>query len=317
MRKQKWITQITIAALLSMASLAGLHAQQAPPPPPPPPPQNGWAVTGGGPIFIAGMAEGGAGKVVTGAPYSAEAITETVQTLAEGNQIRHKTTTDLYRDSQGRTRREETLGDMGPWATTGSNGQKVIFINDPVAGVSYVLNPSPQIAFKMAPGKTDVRFTATRVRIEKGTTPAGGGEGGVSLSVPGAPPLEGGDVMFLRTQKFVGNGKDQAGTTESLGTQMMEGVEATGTRTTVTIPAGQIGNEQPIKIVTERWYSPLLQAVVMSKQSDPRVGVTTYRLTNINLDEPSPDLFQVPAGYTVEEGPAQIIIKAPQPPAGQ
>jgi hypothetical protein len=92
--------------------------------------------------------------------------------------------------------------------------------------------------------------------------------------------------------------------TESLGKQMVEGVEAEGTRTTTTIPAGEIGNEQPINIVWEKWYSPELQTVVMSKHSDPLVGETTYRLTNINRGEPAHSLFEVPGDYTIKEMPA-------------
>src|ERR1051326_3229546 len=73
------------------------------------------------------------GKVVKGSPYSGDAATETIQTLADGNRITHKNTAKLYRDSQGRTRREETLAVIGPWAAAGDPPQ-VISINDPVAG---------------------------------------------------------------------------------------------------------------------------------------------------------------------------------------
>ena len=89
---------------------------------------------------------------------------------------------------------------------------------------------------------------------------------------------------------------------QELGKQIIEGVEAEGTRTTVTIPAGEIGNERPIEIVSERWYSPELQLVVMSRHSDPRTGETTYKLTNINRAEPAKSLFEVPGGYTIKEG---------------
>ena len=83
----------------------------------------------------------------------------------------------------------------------------------------------------------------------------------------------------------------------------IEGVEAEGTRSTTTIPAGQIGNELPITIVSERWVSPDLKVLVMSRQSDPRFGETTYRLTNITRSEPSPDLFQVPPDFKIMDGP--------------
>ena len=91
--------------------------------------------------------------------------------------------------------------------------------------------------------------------------------------------------------------------TESLGSQTVDGLEATGTRTTVTIPAGAIGNERPIEVVSERWYSPELQVVVSSTHRDPRFGDNTYRLTGIQRVEPDRSVFEVPADYTVKEGP--------------
>jgi hypothetical protein len=89
---------------------------------------------------------------------------------------------------------------------------------------------------------------------------------------------------------------------ESLGQQLVEGVLAEGTRSTLTIAAGEIGNERDILVVSERWYSPELRMVVMTKHSDPRTGETIYRLTNINRSEPARDLFELPAGYSVTEG---------------
>jgi hypothetical protein len=88
---------------------------------------------------------------------------------------------------------------------------------------------------------------------------------------------------------------------ESLGKETVEGVEAEGTRFTHTIAAGEIGNEAPINIVSETWYSPELQTVVMSKHSDPRLGENTYRLTGINRSEPARALFEVPSDYTIKE----------------
>ena len=91
--------------------------------------------------------------------------------------------------------------------------------------------------------------------------------------------------------------------TESLGTQFIEGLVVDVTRTTMTIPTGQIGNDQPIQVVSERWFSPDLQVLVMSRQSDPRYGETTYRLTNIVRSEPAFTLFEVPQDFEVIEGP--------------
>jgi hypothetical protein len=100
---------------------------------------------------------------------------------------------------------------------------------------------------------------------------------------------------------------------EQLGKQIIEGVEAEGTRTTVTIAAGEIGNERPIEIVSERWFSPELQLVVMTRNSDPRTGETTYKLTNINRSEPAKSLFEVPSDYTIKEGPGIGPRIAPLP----
>lgn len=91
-------------------------------------------------------------------------------------------------------------------------------------------------------------------------------------------------------------------TTTSLGTQTINGISAQGTKYTRTIPAGEIGNVNPIVIVTESWYSPDLQTVIMTKRTDPRMGETIFQMTNIQRAEPAANLFQVPAGYSVEQG---------------
>jgi hypothetical protein len=105
---------------------------------------------------------------------------------------------------------------------------------------------------------------------------------------------------------------------ESLGTQMIEGVNAEGTRYTITLPAGAVGNEQPIQIVDEHWYSSDLHVLVMSKHSDPRFGETTYRLTNINRSEPAHNLFEVPADYTIKQGgPERREFRMRQPENNQ
>jgi hypothetical protein len=88
---------------------------------------------------------------------------------------------------------------------------------------------------------------------------------------------------------------------ETLETKVLEGVKVEGTRRTTTIPAGAMGNVQPMEMVFERWYSPELQVVVMTRRVDPRFGETTYRLTNIQRTEPSPDLFKIPADFRIED----------------
>ncbi|HYJ47441.1 MAG TPA: hypothetical protein VEV81_12585 [Pyrinomonadaceae bacterium] len=243
------------------------------------------------------------GKVVKGAPYSGEAVTETTRTLGDGNRIKHKTTASVYRDGEGRTRREQELGAVGPWAMAGEP-QQTVFINDPVAGVNYILDPRTHSARKMAP-------LTFRIGTPPGDTVVAAQGSGSKVSirvdrevftaaVPPPPAGEGGQVREFHLAPNA-----QKPTTESLGKQNIEGLEAEGTRTTMTIPAGEIGNEQPIQIVSERWYSPELQVVVMSRHTDPLVGETVYRLTNIVRGEPSRALFEVPADYSIKESPIQ------------
>ena len=242
---------------------------------------------------------------IKGAPYSAEAVTETVQSLSDGNRIVRKTTASVYRDSEGRTRRDQTLGAIGPWATAGDPPQ-TFFINDPVAGVNYILDPKSQTARKLPavrvmnlkPGADVEKMLIEKSEIDKAEQPARMRKPRTQESVV---VMGGGHGEFSAMRVPAGTEKEK---TESLGKQVIEGVEAEGTRSTMTIPAGTIGNEAPINIVTEKWYSPELQTIVMRKHSDPRVGETTYRLTNINRTEPARSLFEVPSGYTVKEGPA-------------
>jgi hypothetical protein len=89
-----------------------------------------------------------------------------------------------------------------------------------------------------------------------------------------------------------------------------------GTRMTDSIPAGTIGNDRPIEIVTERWYSEQINAMVLERFSDPRIGETTYRLVNVVLGDPSPDLFQVPQGYEIKEPELARGLRVEGPPPG-
>jgi len=110
------------------------------------------------------------------------------------------------------------------------------------------------------------------------------------------------DFMYVNAgaiTKLTASGEPK---TEQLGTMSIEGVQAQGTRTTITIPAGEIGNDRPINIVDERWYSPDLQMTIMTKHSDPRMGETNFRLSNINRSSPPSYMFEVPADYTVKTG---------------
>ena len=298
MRRNKLLKGIVLGAL---GLLVGgiLLAAQEPPPAAPDGPNNAMTTVA---MRVIGGDMGFNDKLVTGAPFSAQTTTVTDQTLADGNHIHHQNNATLYRDSQGRTRRETTLGDLGPWSATEAETKVVVMINDPVAGVHYMLHPDEHTAIQMPLPKL------RRTLPSKAAGGKAAAEDKVFFAAPAPPPppgAPGGDVQIFY-QRF--DREEQSGQTESLGTQVIEGVKAEGTRITETIPAGTIGNDQPIQIVTERWYSPDLQMVVMSKRSDPRVGETTFRLTNTNRAEPAATLFQVPADYTLEKAPTPNIV---------
>jgi hypothetical protein len=269
---------------------------QGPPdmPLPPPPP-------GGDFLFLATEMSFG-GKLVKGSPYSAVAVTESTQTLSDGNRIVNKSSAAVYRDSEGRTRREQTLRAIGPLAK-GGEPRQTVFINDPVAGINYHLDPQEHVAYKMAPMnfKFERRVPSPPPEGAAGVRTGNHEEFRLEIAPPDAL-IHGGAGQAGFSVGWVGP-QNRNAQTESLGKQNIEGVDAEGTRTTVTIPAGEIGNEKPIEIVSERWYSAELQTVVMSRQSDPRFGENSYRLTNISRTEPARSLFEVPADYTVKEGP--------------
>ena len=428
-------------------------------------------------------------KLVKGAAYSAVAVTETTQTLSDGNQITRKSEVILYRDSEGRTRREQTLEGVKTWQAAG-DPPRMIFINDPIAGYNYVLDPRARTARKtMGPGKgkpgepiynerektiekleaagqkmarkqgptetgekplyktgkpgektpwitsfvkgtlsnsltgisadtsiqegivnidevlsaivrpdydeaaktagaqgsVRIRFIVDEtgrvesMNAEEGNAPfleralAGAkqirfrplvrdgkalrnqgtitfrftllpaqseaAESDAKMARPVKPaPAEGGRKMIAHTvesENALRQSLPEAGPvkrapaegptvprpvkpeisigtrkTESLGKQTIEGIEAEGTRSTLTIAAGEIGNRLPIEITDERWYSAELQTMLMSKHHDPRSGDTIYRLTNINRGEPDRSLFEVPLDYTLNDAtkpsPARI-----------
>jgi len=298
------MNKILIVTTIILLTCAGAFAQDAPPPDGGPKVLMYQSITGGaaGPVttggkfFSAEMASGG-GKPVTGAPYTATASTEMTQVLGDGNRIINKTATSLARDSQGRTRREETMGRVGPWQV---NGPKLVFINDPTTQTSYILDVNNQTASVMNVGNLN-KQVVTRVNPAGNPPPLPPPPPGANISVMGQA---GGNVMFL--QKGAGGAPPEDVKTESLGVQTMEGVSVEGKRTTSTIPAGQIGNLQPIESVSEVWFSPELQMVIMSKHSDPRFGETTYQLTGIQRSEPDHSLFEVPPGYTLQNMPAPM-----------
>jgi hypothetical protein len=228
--------------------------------------------------------EGGmAGGTVKNAPYSADIVTETTQTLADGNHVRQTAGAKFYRDSEGRTRSEQSVN-LGGLAAS-ANLPPMVFINDPVAGVHYALNTQDRTASKST--------WMARAR---------GGPGGRSRD---QAQIQAGRPRQRRSNPNL--------KTEALGRQTIEGLEADGTRITLTVPAGQMGNELPIQAVTERWYSPELQTEVLYKHSDPRTGETVRKLANISRSEPPRTMFEPPADYKVTESAGRMLRGGPGP----
>ena len=241
---------------------------------------------------LIGAVAGNPRSIVKNAPYSADIVTEITQVLPDGNRIHQTVTAKICRDGEGRVRDEQSLAGLGLFAPNAS-GSQVVYITDPVAGVSFAL---------------DVRNkTATKSALRGGMMQAGGSPGrgrGQAMGARGFPPHAGAGLARggPRPAENAARGPaEQNVKTESLGRQTIDGVPADGTRTTITIPAGQVGNDQPLQIVSENWYSPDLQITVMSRHSDPRDGETVYRLTNVNRSAPAASLFQPPPDFTVQD----------------
>jgi hypothetical protein len=217
------------------------------------------------------------GDVVRGAPYSAEVINESTQTLSDGNRIVRRSSTRVFRDAEGRVRREENR----------PSGSPAISISDPVAGISLSLDADRRVVREMAlpPGaQLRAQLAATTAQLDRVYA-----------------LLNGQRVILEGTQPGLETTREQH-TDEQLPGRTIEGVWAEGVRRTTTIAAGAIGNERPITVVSEEWTSPDLKMLVLSESTDPRVGKTTYRVVNIVRGDPDPSLFQVPADYTVQSG---------------
>jgi hypothetical protein len=230
-------------------------------------------------------------RLVKGMPYSAEIATESVQTLADGNRIVRRTTGRVYRDGEGRVRREEDR----------PSGTPTVSITDPIARTTLTLDPATRTA-RASPtpvlGVIDASGDVKQYLIELFAVRETAGAQGLPQGQRPTPAAAGVGGARGGRGRSAGSGAIE----EKLPDRFIEGVVATGIRRTSTIEKGEIGNEQPIRIVSEEWRSPDLQILVMTDLIDPRTGRTTYRLLNITRGEPDPALFQVPADYTLQSG---------------
>lgn len=265
---------------------------------------------------------------VKNSPFSADEINESVQVLADGNRITHSSTNKVFRNGEGRMRRDMPGGVMGGvMGSTFTLGGGTTIV-DPAQGQQVLLDAQAQIArvaelralpqavtVVEAPGA--IRRLATEderakalLEIERSKDNLVVAQRSLekvnqelALTAARAPVAivsgQGGLVTGVGTGVGLGAGSTSRyeTRTEELGTRDFDGVTAEGRRTVTTIPAGAIGNERPIEIVYERWFSKDLGMVVYSKRSDPRTGEQTYELKNIVRAEPDPSLFNIPNTY--------------------
>ena len=259
-------------------------------------------------------------EIVKNAPYQAEAVNEVVQTLNDGNRIVRRSSAQVARDGYGRTRQERKGG--------------TAYIFDPIENKSYALNPERKSAVRIPRAPS---LIAPPAPPTPPAPPAALAPVPPVPPVPPIPPAAGATPAPKATERVIvkrGEGKDEEvrievvrigrdahtheltpmpppislpilprgkGEQKPLGTREFDGVKADGTMTSYTIPAGQIGNEKPIVVTSERWFSPELHVVVYAKNSDPRTGDTIYRLANVKRGEPPADLFRIPADYKVRK----------------
>ena len=248
------------------------------------------------------------GRIVRGQPFSADGMTTMTQVLADGTRIERSAASKFYRDGEGRSRREQTVVGLSALGALAEAG-RIVTILDPVEGFAYTLLPDQKVARRLrvtsrmlfgsyseysalrapAPGRTITRIYQP-----------GFGQIWV-LGDPLAPTGAGpGSVPPVVTAGF------------RLGQRRIEGVPAAGRRTSRTIPPGEIGNDRPVEIISERWTSDELGLLLESRDHDPRTGTVEFRLTNIQRAEPARELFVVPSDYRIVDAPPP---PPPPPPA--
>ena len=276
MNSMNFFMRASIAVIALTVLAATVARGQAAPPPPPPPHDMMMGGHGPGGGMMGG--EFGEGKTITGTQLSGDLVISRDTTLADGNRIHSESTTKVYRDAQGRVRREVGVDLATP--ATGNVKRSMVVITDPVAGKRYMLNPDNKTAREM----------------------------------PMRGPKHPGEAHEEHMRAMGGPDDPGAVTKEQLGTKAVNGMQAEGVRVTRTIPAGAIGNDKPIAVVTERWYSTDLQIGVMTLHTDPMMGTVTTKLVNVVRGDPDASLFQVPPDYKVEVGRPNEPMYMPMKP---
>ncbi len=231
--------------------------------------------------------------VVTGVPFLAEATTEITQAFPDGNRIVRSSKSVIARDSLGRTRREQNLSSFSSLLEPAQVTFTVI--RDPVARIRYVIRPDQRVVERDSLPLLQARPAEGRGQQD----PKAGAEAARRSNLPEEARTKVAAVL-------AGSGPGHV-TSTPLGKQRIEGVQATGTRITRVIAAGEIGNEHPMTITSEVWYSPDLQVVVLSTQNDPRIGETTFKVSAIERREPPHAIFDIPTGYSIVDSAPPVL----------
>jgi hypothetical protein len=255
---------------------------------------------------------------VKNAPFSADVITQYDRALDKGAHIHRESRGKVYRDSQGRMRTESEASTV----QSGSDKSERITINDPLQQIIIYLNPRNKTATILHFGDVGPTAVAKQKKPkEKSKISVGREDPGIGPDNIGVPPVPSGQANAPSNTSIPTPGaatssmeatifsNNSGATIVPLGTKNIEGVSATGTRTTRTINAGTMGNDRPIVSICDTWVSSDLKVTVLTETDDGQAGRSTMKLVNIVRSEPSAALFQVPADYTVTENASTTSAK--------
>jgi hypothetical protein len=275
----------------------------------------------------------------SGKPIVAEITTEHHQSFADGTHISHSTFSSIYRDAQGRIRRESQLS--VPGLSEGIATATFITIVDHQLGFGFILNPQEMVAHRYELNAAGPSYVA-RLSAQAGgsallspdakpsttASPATSADGSSQNAPPntaqavtqnaaqqGAPwRPHAFAARNIRAATNSGPAAESAPSmridqpflaapnpvrTENLGEQVLLGFRVHGTRVITTLPAGQIGNDRPIDIISEQWFSPDLELVMRSVHHDPWAGDFTTTVTKVSRGDQPTALFEIPAAYKI------------------
>lgn len=217
------------------------------------------------------------------APFSAEAVTTVNLRFPDGRRLAQRTTARYFRDGNGRVRVEHLMEGLPAARSPAERGIRLVIASNPCEPHASAVDPVTRTAHRFFPSW----LSAMTI--------------GASSYLP--IPLDGGG-QFLHIERAVGVVDRGAivppGTLVDdapLGMRRFSGLDVVGRRVTMTTATGQIGNDAPVVVRDEGWYSPDLHLVVAVDYSDSRYGTVRYRLTNLRREDQPSELFVLPEGY--------------------